>query len=145
MNRTPATFWSVLFAALLGGAVFFAEAPQAQDDSGVRLAVQSQLDALAHEDAAQAFALADPALRTRFVNAQEFLETVRTQYPMVLKPANVLFMKPESDGTLALQKVRITDVEGANWNVTYLLNRQSDSRWLITGCLVEPDGIQVTA
>lgn len=145
MIHTPAAFWSLLFAALLGGAVFFADAPQARDEGGVREAVQSQLEALAHEDAAQAFALSDPALRKRFVNAQEFLDTVRTQYPMVLKPANVLFMKPQSDGTLALQRVRITDVEGTNWNVTYLLHRQSDSRWLITGCLVEADGLQVTA
>lgn len=143
MNRTPAAAWSLLFAAILGSAVFVAEAPQAQVDSGVQAAVQSQLQALAADDAPKAFALADPALRTRFGNAQEFLDTVREQYPMVLKPANVLFLKPESDGTIALQKVRITDAEGSNWLVTYLLNRKGNDRWLISACLVEPDGLQV--
>lgn len=145
MTRSPATFFPLLIAALLGGAILFAGAPQArQDDSGVQLAVQSQLQALAADDAVQAFALADPTLRTRFGSAQEFFDTVREQYPMVLKPANVLFMKPASAGTIALQKVRITDVEGSNWLVTYVLNRQDDATWLITGCVVQADGHQVT-
>jgi hypothetical protein len=64
---------------------------------------------------------------------------------MVLKPASVLFLKPHSDGTMALQKVRLTDSEGSNWLVTYLLNRQSDHQWKISGALIEPDGTQVIA
>ena len=143
--RSPATIWSLLFSAVIAVAVFFSGSPQAQDDSGVREAVQNQMQAFAAEDAGKAFALADPTLRTRFDNAQEFLDTVRTQYPMVLHPVNVLFLKPESDGSVALQKVRITDAEGSYWLVTYLLNRQRDDRWLISACLVEPDGRQVTA
>ena len=70
---------------------------------------------------------------------------MRTQYPMVLKPANVLFLKPASDGDIALQKVRVTDEGGSNWMVTYLLHRQTDHAWKISGTLVEPDGIQVIA
>ncbi len=145
MNRTPAAAWSLLFAAILGCAVFFAEAPHArQDDGAVQAAVETQLQALAQDDAGKAFAMADPALRTRFGSPQEFMSAVRTQYPMVANPASVLFLQAESDGTIALQKVRITDTEGASWMVTYLLNRQGDDRWLISGCLVAPDGHQVT-
>jgi hypothetical protein len=143
--RSPATAWSLLFAAVVFGAIFATDRPQAaHDDTGVQQAVQSQLQAFASQDAGRAFALADPSLRTRFSTAQEFLETVRTQYPMVAKPISVLFLKPASDGTIALQKVRVTDSEGSAWMVTYLLNRSGSGQWLISGTLVEPDGIGVT-
>jgi hypothetical protein len=139
-----AAAWALLFALVLGTAALFAGAtPKQQEDPGVREVVQSQLQALASEDAGKAFALADPALRTRFGSAEAFYATVREQYPMVLRPASVLFLKPESDGSIALQKVRLTDSEGFNWVVTYLLNRQTDHQWRISGTLVEREGVHV--
>jgi hypothetical protein len=42
-----------------------------------------------------------------------------------------------------LQKVRVTDSEGFIWVVTYLLNRQSDRQWKISGTLVEREGVHV--
>lgn len=138
-TRAPAGFWSLLFAAILLGAVYAAGVPARHDDSGVRDTVQRQLQAFAVDDAGQAFALADPALRTQFGNADDFLATVRAQYPMVLRPASVLFLKPENHGTTALQKVRVTDSEGGGWLVTYLLHRQNNDQWLISGCTVSPD------
>lgn len=142
--RSPATAWSLLFAAIVFAALFATDrAPAARDATNVQQVVEQQLKAFATEDAGQAFALADPTLRTRFSTAQEFLETVRTQYPMVAHPISVLFLKPESDGSIALQKVRVTDTEGAAWMVTYLLNRTGTGQWLISGTLVEPDGVRV--
>ncbi|MDB5858465.1 MAG: hypothetical protein JWQ76_2154 [Ramlibacter sp.] len=141
-----ATAWALLFAVIVGSSALFASAaaPVSPEDSGVREVVQSQLQALASEDAAKAFALADPALRTRFGNAEAFYATVREQYPMVLRPASVLFLKAETDGAMALQRVRVTDSEGFDWVVTYLLNRQSDQQWRISGTLVEREGAHVT-
>jgi hypothetical protein len=142
--HAAAALVALLFALFMGSAALFAGAtPQPKDDPGVREVVQSQLQALASEDAGRAFALADPALRTRFGSAEAFYATVREQYPMVLRPANVLFLKAESDGSTALQKVRVTDSEGFIWVVTYLLNRQSDRQWKISGTLVEREGVHV--
>lgn len=143
--RSPATAWSLLFAAVLMGALLSVDAPQARSDpAAVREVVQQQLQALAADDASTAFALADPGLRTRFGNADEFLAMLRAQYPMVVHPSSVLFLKPHSDGSIALQKVRLTDAEGSSWMVTYVLNRQGD-RWLISACMVAPDAPQVMA
>jgi hypothetical protein len=139
-----AAAWALLFALILATAAMFAgAAPRHREDPGVREVVQSQLQALASEDAGKAFALADPALRTRFGSAEAFYATVREQYPMVLRPASVLFLKAESDGSIALQKVRLTDTEGFDWVVTYLLNRQTDQQWRISGTLVEREGVHV--
>jgi len=114
-----------------------------QQPEVVRQVVEQQLHAFASQDAMQAFALADQDLRTQFGTAEAFLTTVREQYPMLMHPASVLFLKPATDGQIALQKVRVADEDGASWTLTYLLNRQQDNQWRISGCLVTPEGRQV--
>jgi len=135
-----------VFSAVLGGAVFASNPAQGPADSGqkvVRQLVEQQLSALANQDAMQAFALADQDLRTQFGTADAFLATVREQYPMLMHPSSVLFLKPETDGRIALQKVRLSDDEGASWTLTYLLNRQQDNQWRISGCVVTSEGRQI--
>jgi hypothetical protein len=146
--RNIAAGWSLVFAAVLLGAGFAADLPQALSAHSVppqalQQVVQQQLQALAHENAGAAFALADKDLRTQFGTAEAFLDTVREQYPMLMHPASVLFLKPETDGSIAMQKVRLTDDEGASWSLTYLLNRTQDDQWKISGCVVTPQGRQV--
>lgn len=145
-----ATAWSLLFSAVLLGAVFASDLPQAAAPKSlkpevVQRVVEQQLHALALEDAASAFALADPVMRTQFGNAETFLATVREKYPMLVRPASVLYLKPETDGTVAMQRVRVTDDKGAAWSLTYLLNRQQDDQWRISGCVVTAEGPRIVA
>lgn len=143
--RSPSTALALLCASVVLGAALSVELPSTRPDpAGVREVVQQQLQALAAHDAGTAFALADPGLRTRFGNADEFLAMLRAQYPMVVHPSSVLFLKPQSDGAVALQKVRLTDADGSGWMVTYVLNREGE-RWLISACMVMPDTPQVMA
>lgn len=142
-----AAAWSLALAALLLGAGFAADLPnplaarQVQPQV-LQQVVQNQLQALAHENAGAAFALADTELRTQFGTPEAFLATVREQYPMLMHPARVLFLKPETDGSVAMQKVRLTDEEGESWSLVYLLNRHDD-QWRISACVVTPEGRQV--
>ena len=149
--RSPATAWSLLFSAVLMGAVYVSNPPQASATSSpavstqlVRKVVEQQLHAFASQDALQAFALADNDTRTQFGTAEAFLTTVREQYPMLMQPSSVLFLKPETDGKIAVQKVRVADQEGAAWTLTYLLNREPDAQWRISGCVVTAEGRQIT-
>jgi hypothetical protein len=143
--------WALVFSGVLAGAVFASDpyhesaAAATTSTDVVQQVVQQQLRALASQDAMQAFALADPTLKTQFGTADAFLATVREQYPMLLHPASVLLLKPETDGTIALQKVRLADEDGAEWTLTYLLNRQHDNQWRISGCVVTPEGRRVLA
>ncbi|GAB3652711.1 DUF4864 domain-containing protein [Ramlibacter alkalitolerans] len=146
--RNAAAGWSLVFAAVVLGGVFAADLPQnlAQRSAApqaLQQVVQQQLQALSHQNAGEAFALADTDLRTQFGTPEAFLETVRDQYPMLMHPASLLFLKPETDGSIAMQKVRLTDDEGSSWSLTYLLNRQHDNQWRISGCVVTPEGRQV--
>ena len=146
--RSPAATWSLVFSAILMGGVILSEPPQAAaprhvPTQMVQQVVQQQLAALAKQDANSAFALADPDLRTQFGNAETFLATVKEQYPMLMQASSMLFLKPETDGTIAVQKVRISDEGGSAWSLTYLLNRQQDHQWRISGCVVTPEGKQI--
>jgi len=146
--RNALAGWSLLFAAVLLGGGFAADLPQALGQRSVppqalQQVVQKQLQALSHENAGEAFALADTDLRTQFGTAEAFLATVREQYPMLMHASNLLFLKPQTDGSIAMQKVRLTDDEGSSWSLTYLLNRQQDDQWKISGCVVTPEGKQV--
>lgn len=156
--RGAASAWSMVFGGVLMFAAFSAHHPHASLSTPaqagaivegacpvqvVQQVVQQQLQALATQDAMQAFALADNDMRTQFGSAEAFLTTVREQYPMLLHPASVLFLKPETDGSIAMQKVRLTDDDGSSWSLTYLLNRQKDNQWRISGCVVTPEGKRV--
>lgn len=145
--RAAALAWAMVFASVILAGLFVARQPQAEDAaSGVREVVQSQMQAFSADDAPKAFALADPEIRGKFGDADEFMAMVRAQYPMVHRPASVMYLKPESDGEVAFQKLRLTDNAGGAWMVTYLLNRQKDSKqWLISACLVVPDAPRVIA
>lgn len=146
--RNTAAAWSLAFAAVLLGGLAAADlqqppAARSVSPQALQLVVQQQMQALAEQNAVAAFALADGGLRTQFGSAEAFLATVREQYPMLMHPASVLFLKPETDGMIAMQKVRLTDEEGSAWSLTYLLNRQPDNQWRISGCVVTPQGRQV--
>lgn len=146
--RSTATTWSLFFGAVLMGGMILSEppeaaAPRSASTQVVQQVVRQQLAAFAKQDATSAFALADPDLRTQFDNAEAFLATVKEQYPMLMQASSVLFLKPETDGTIAVQKVRISDEGGSAWSLTYLLNRQHDNQWRISGCVVTPEGRQI--
>ena len=146
--RSAAAAWSLIFTAVLFAGLFMSEPPQAAAPKAtspqvVQQVVQQQLQALATEDAGRAFALAAPDLRTQFGNAETFLATVREQYPMLMKPASMLFLKPETDGTIAMQRVRLSDAAGSSWTLTYLLNRTPENQWRISGCVVTPEGPRI--
>jgi hypothetical protein len=135
---------AVLWAALLVGTGLFADAPP-EDALRAREVVAQQLLAFAQDDAARAYALADPGLQRRYPDPQQFLAMVRTRYPMVHRPVTVLFLKAEAAGSDALQRVRFTDERGGGWLATYVLQRQQDRQWRISACLVVPSAPRLTA
>jgi hypothetical protein len=135
-------FCSLCLLAALGPAAA-ADVPT-PDAASVRKVVQAQLDAFAADDANRAFSFADPGIRSKFADARQFLAMVRTQYPMVHRAASVSFLKPEADGAMVIQRVRLEDAAGAAWLATYLLQKQKDAQWRISACLVVPDAKRLT-
>lgn len=108
----------------------------AVEADAVRLVVIAQLQAFAEDDADSAFATATPGVREAIGNPLRFLAMVRGAYPMVYRPAAVVFLKPQEDAGTVWQMVQITDGNDKSWIALFAVERQPDASWRISGCAV---------
>jgi hypothetical protein len=127
--------------SVLGLMALFAAAPAAADDSSnlapkARALIEQQFDALARDDAAGAYALAAPAIKTKFTDPDGFLAMVRSQYAPVYRHRSIEFGDAEVDGDRISQVLTIVDNDNKVWKALYELARQPDGTWLITGCVL---------
>lgn len=137
---TLATLAVLMMASLLALQTPVHAAPLTPaDEKSVRSVVEAQLAALAKDDAVKAFSYAAPNVRRAFGTASRFLSMVQNDYPVVYRPASVVFLKPlrsEGDGDDVVQRVQMQDAGGTAWLATYSLQRQKAGVWRITGCTV---------
>lgn len=115
-----------------------AQAVKPDDARAVRAVIEAQLDAFKRDDAVQAFSYATPNIRAMFQTPENFVAMVRSQYPMVYRPASVSFGNAQViDGQLT-QIVVFTDADSQHWLALYPMERLADGKtWGIDGCLVE--------
>jgi hypothetical protein len=107
-----------------------------EDARGVERIIMAQLVAFASDDPDGAFATTTPAVRKAIGDAGRFAAMVKSTYPMVYRPASVVFHKPEVTGGTVLQLVEITDQRTKSWLAMFTLERQPDKSWAISGCVV---------
>jgi hypothetical protein len=107
------------------------------DRVAVRLVIEGQLAAFAADDAEQAFSYASQTIQTTFVTARNFMDMVRIAYPVVYRPASLVFHVPVLNGDEVLQVVRMRDAMGVDWTALYTLRRQGDRIWKINGCVLQ--------
>ena len=113
-----------------------ADTLSARDEKAVQAVVQNQLAAFAKDDAAKAFSYATPELRKSFGSSSAFMAMVKSSYPVVYRPASVVFLKAEKAGDDVIQRVQMLDANGESWLAMYSLQRQKDKTWRISGCVV---------
>ncbi len=132
----------LLFLLVFTGATFAAQARAAEVSAAqakqMQAVIQAQLDAFAADDAKRAFSFAARKVRDVFGTPDRFIAMVRTGYPVVYRPAAVAFFKPQLLDGAFIQRVQLTDDDGAVWLATYQLERQRDRSWRIAGCEVVP-------
>ncbi len=146
MTRVNRAFASLLFAAAFAllAAPARAERVSSDDSRAVRAIVEAQLSAFAADDAKRAFSYAAPSIREMFVTPDRFMAMVRAGYPVVYRPASVVYLNPEWVEGQLLQGVQLTDRSGALWLAIYRLERQPDKSWRIAGCDVQPSSGKMT-
>ena len=140
--------WLLLCAGMLAawqGAACAQEARiGSRDAAAIQAVIRAQLDAFAGDDANRAFAYATPGIRRVFGSAENFLIMVKHSYPVVYRPASVIFLRPEADAGEVLQPVRMTDADGLVWLALYSMQHQTDGAWLTNGCRLVRSRGQVT-
>lgn len=127
----------------LSGAVAM-ESVSAADEIAIHAVVQSQLDALADDDAVSAFELASPATRMQIGSPDNFLRLIKEQYNPIYRNQRALFSAPEVVNGDTIQIVRLTDHESHVWLAIFRMQRESDDSWKIDGCqLIETTSVSI--
>jgi hypothetical protein len=133
MRAVMRTIEAVVLAAAL-----WAATASAQDSTaaGSRAIVERQFDAFARDDAQGAYALADPAIKEMFVDADRFMAMVRKDYAPVYRHRSVEFGDFSQSGDEASLQATLVDNDNVEWTALYSFRRQENGDWLISGCVL---------
>ncbi|MGH6929906.1 MAG: DUF4864 domain-containing protein [Dongiaceae bacterium] len=124
-----------LLAAAIGGP---ANAQMSDADAlAIRQVIESQMAAFQKDDGTAAYAYASPTIQEKFVNADIFLQMVRTGYPAVYRPRDVEFRELKLENGRLLQEVFVVGPDGKPALAIYEMQRQPDGSWRINGCWLE--------
>ena len=137
MNRLVHLLLTLYLSLMAFGTQAQSHAIDAAEASAIRATIESQLAALAEDDATRAFGFASEDIQERFGSPQNFMEMVKRYYPAVYRPASAVFLAPELTGDEIIQVVRLTDTQGQLWMAVYRMQRQRDNTWRIGGCVVQ--------
>lgn len=98
--------------------------------------IERQLDAFAHDDAEGAYALAAPGIKAMFPDSETFMAMVRESYAPVYRHRGVEFGAFADEGDKLQQTLTIVDNDNEVWTAIYLLERQPEGAWRISGCVL---------
>jgi hypothetical protein len=101
-----------------------------------RAIVERQFEAFARNDAEAAYALADPTIKEKFVDADHFMAMVRDSYAPVYRHRSVEFGDFVELGDEASLKATLVDNDNVVWIALYSFRREENGDWLISGCIL---------
>lgn len=133
MRAVVKTIEAVLLTAALWVATASAEELTANRSRAI---VERQFEAFARDDAEAAYALADPTIKEKFVDADHFMAMVRELYPPVYRHRSVEFGGFAESGHEASLKATLVDNDSVEWTALYSFRREENGDWLISGCIL---------
>ena len=108
------------------------------DRNAIRAVIKQQLQAFQRDNAEEAFAFASPEIRAKFGTANHFFQAVKTGYAAVYRPRSVVFEELVMMEGIPTQEVILLAPDGDLVKALYLMEKQPDSTWKISGCLLVP-------
>lgn len=133
MRAVMKTIEAVVVAAALWVAAASAEELTAARSQAV---VERQFEAFERDDAEAAYALAAPAIKEIFADADHFLAMVRDRYPPVYRHRSVEFGAFQESGDKASLQATLVDNDNVVWTALYSLSRKENGDWLISACVL---------
>ena len=123
---------AIFLIAILIGFAFPARA--ADDVAAAQTIIRAQEQAVARDDAANAYSYASPVMQTIFGQPDVFMQMVRKNYAPVYRHKKFEFGEGRASGGNIAQIVYIIDTYGDEWEALYTLEKQPDGNLKITGC-----------
>lgn len=106
----------------------------AADRTEIRSVIEAQLQAFQNDDAEAAFGFASPSIREVFSTAKNFIQMVQQSYPAVYRPRSVIFEALTNLQGVPAQPVLLLSEAGVPVRALYLMEKQPDHSWKISGC-----------
>ena len=128
-----AWLWLSLLATRAG-----AEDPRlsAADREAIQAVVAQQLEAFQRDDEVAAFSYASPAIQAQFKTPGDFMRMVREAYEPVYRPRFTFFLEALVVNVQVIQPVQVVGPDGALLVAWYVIERQPDGTWRISGCVL---------
>jgi ketosteroid isomerase-like protein len=126
----------LLFVITLGIALT-APSKAASDQEDIKTVIESQLNAFAKDDGAQAFTFAAPIVKSIFKTPEQFMAMVKKGYQPVYRNQNRIFGEVFQDGLgRPAMRVVLTGADGKRYEALYAMEKQDDGTWKIAGCVI---------
>ena len=110
--------------------------PSPADRQAIAGVISAQIEAFQHDDAAGAFALAAPNIQEMFGTADRFMGMVQHSYPPVYRPRSVTMGQLSVRNGEIVQRVELVGPDGLPASALYTLERGTDGKWRISGCVL---------
>lgn len=112
------------------------EALGESDRAAIRRVISQQLEAFQHDDEVGAFSFAAPSIQAQFKTPAEFMRMVRSGYQAVYRPRSTRFLEAFVHGGRVVQPLEVVTPEASVLIALYLMERQTDGTWRISGCVL---------
>ncbi len=100
----------------------------------IRAVIARQIEAFREGDAAGAFGLASPRIRSAFRTPERFMRDVRASFAPLTRPTSATFGALVIVDDEVVQQVKLTDRASGVWRAYYPMQRQQDGTWRANGC-----------
>lgn len=125
------------FLSIVLSIVFLSVMPAKAEDpiAEAQAVISSQIAAVRHRNAEQAYALASPNIRSLYPDKDRFIEMVRKSYKPVYQHGHYAFGRAKlvGGGELVLQEVMISAKEGKDWTAIYEMRLMDDGTYKVNG------------
>ena len=106
------------------------------DAETIKSVVKQQLEAFSNDDFEKAYSFASPIIKKMFSSPEVFRKMVIGGYQAVYRPQSIKMGSVEIIKGVTTLKVYLVDPSGEFVTANYLMEKQGNGEWLISGCVL---------
>ena len=106
------------------------------EENEIKSIVNQQLEAFQDDDFEKAYSFASPTIKKMFISPEVFRKMVIGGYQAVYRPQSIKMGSVEIIKGVTTLKVYLVDPNGEFVTANYLMEKQENGEWLISGCIL---------
>ena len=106
------------------------------EENEIKFIVNQQLEAFQDDDFEKAYSFASPTIKKMFSSPEVFRKMVIGGYQAVYRPQSIKMGSVEIIKGVTTLKVYLVDPNGEFVTANYLMEKQENGEWLISGCIL---------